>query len=364
MPIEQGKSNNRFRLAISSRSFTVKIMKPGTVSLALMLIVSLAARSVLAQPPPREHQAPLDEALEVYQGYSGKTVLRSPNLPPLAEFNKPIPSSDTNGMRVVLENDLLNKGIELIPLRDDIVLAVESGWKNSPTANYIGTIKPRPARVSISSSKVSAAEESIPPGTIDFRGAHISQFLDLYAMLLNRSLLRPSQIASSTFKLHTQTPFTRNAVIYLLEVSLALNGIASVDDGTNFVQIAPLQQASNLKLRAPQPDRTEPVIYRDGIRQFGGGEFMPGKKLKPSPTSADDVVAYYAELTGRSAVPSERAGRQFVPFKAQTALTKPELLYALETSLALNGLAIIEIDDKTIRAGYGHERTQSAKNSR
>src|SRR5689334_9568617 len=109
---------NRFRLANSSSSFTVKIMKTTTISLALVLIVPVAGTSVLAQSPPRDHQAPLDEALELYQEYSGKTVLRSPNLPSLKEFNKPIPSSDTNGMRVVLENELLNKGVQLIPLDD------------------------------------------------------------------------------------------------------------------------------------------------------------------------------------------------------------------------------------------------------
>ena len=83
--------------------------------------------------------------------------------------------------------------------------------------------------------------------------------------------------------------------------------------------------------------------------------YIPGKPSKPLRTSANEVVAYYSELTGRAAVPSkEQAGNLFL-FKAQTRLTKPELLYALETTLALNGLAIIEVDDKTIRAGYMRE---------
>jgi hypothetical protein len=324
---------------------------------------------VLAQAPHRDHQTPPDEALELYQEYSGKTVLRSPNLPSLAEFNKPIPSSDTNGMRIVLENDLLNKGIELIPLRDDIVMAVESGWKNSPTANYIGTIQPRPARVSVSASNVSAsndgkpAEESIPPGTIYFSGADINQFLDLYAMLLNRSLLR-APINSSTFKLHTQTPFTKSAVMYLLEVALALNGIASVDDGTNFVQIVPISRIANLKLGAPQRNPDEPLLDPKTVREFSyRHSFAPGPGRQTSTQgTANDMVGYYAELTGRAASASKVTGPWPI-FRAQTPLTKTEVLYAIETTLALNGVAIINEDDKTIRAEYVDERAEAAKKS-
>jgi hypothetical protein len=50
-----------------------------------------------------------------------------------------------------------------------------------------------------------------------------------------------------------------------------------------------------------------------------------------------------------------------VLFKAQTALTKPELLYALEKTLSLSGLAIIQVDDNSIRAGFAREENQAKK---
>jgi hypothetical protein len=240
-------------------------------------------------------------------------------------------------------------------------MAVESGWKNSPTPNYIATVKRRPAQVLVSTSNVSASnhekpvEESIPPGTIDFQGASINQFLDLYGLLLNRSLLRSSQISSSTFKLHTQTPFTKSAIIYLLEVSLALNGIASVDDGTNFVQVVPLKQIATLSLRAPVRDPSEPLLKPDELPNIGYGNVLnpaprvPGTPKGASPkNSANDVIAYYAELTGRLSTPSKEWGPMPVVFRAQTPLTKAEFLYALETVLKLNGMSIVELDDKTI----------------
>jgi hypothetical protein len=322
-------------------------MKTLTPNLALALMVLAFGGPAFAQGQPGDRLSPLDKALELYQEFSGRTVLRSPNLPSLPEFNPPIPSSDTNGMRMVLENELLNKGIELIPLRDDITMAVEPGWKNSPTANYIATIKPRPSQVVPKSNQEKSPEELIPRGTIDFGGADINQFLDLYAMLLNRSLLR-WPIVPSTFKLRTQTPFTKSAVIYLLEVSLALNGIASVDDGTNFLQIVPINQIANLKLGAPQRNPTDALLKPNAIRDFRSS---PGSKL----------VDYYAELTGRTTLSPGQVGTAGIAFKAQTPLTKPELLYALETTLALNGVAIVEVDEKTIQAAYLHELKRADK---
>jgi hypothetical protein len=341
-------------------------MKTQSVSLALVLIISLAG-SVLAQPPPRDHQTPLDEALELFQQYSGKTVLRSPNLPSITEFNKPIPSSDTNGMRMVLENELLNKGVELIPLEDAIAMAVEPGWKSSPAANYIATIKPRTAQASASKLPASngekPAEESIPAGTIYFSSADLNQVLEIYAMLLNRNILRSAQLTSSTFTVRTQQQLTKSAAIYLFEAALALNGIASVDDGTNFVQVVPISRIANLKLRAPQRTPGDPVLDPTAIREFGYLRFpVPARGKQPSGRgTVNDMVAYYAELTGRTAVPTSNVGGMPAVFKAQTLLTKAEVLYALETTLALNGVAIIEVDDKTIRAGHLGERAEAAK---
>jgi hypothetical protein len=345
-------------------------VKAWTALNGLFLIALFAGTAVPAQTSSSAgHRNPLDEALELYQQYSGKTVLRSPKLPPLAEFNKPIPSSDTNGMRIVLEYDLLNHGIQIIPHNDVFALAVEVGWTNSPEAQYLATVKPRPTDASSSASLIpnsadqTPERKAIPPGTIDFRNADLNQVLDLYGMLVNRTILRSGQLNSSTYALRTQTPLTKSGAIYAVETLFALNGIAAVEDGTNFIQVVPLRQISNLTLRAPQPIEGEPRIAAERVR-FGGTVFEPGKPPKHFPNSANDVVSFYAELTERSAVHSDKAGRQSVLFKAQTELTKSELLYGLETALALHGLTIIEVDDKTIQAGYIRERKKAGKKSR
>jgi hypothetical protein len=342
-----------------------------TANLALALIVLISGEPAFAQPQSEEHLTSLDQALELYQEFSAKTVIRSPNLPPLSEFNKPILSSDTNGMRVVLENELLQHGIQLIPHRDVFALAVQVGWSNSPEAQYLATLKPRPSDASPSASLVpnpsdqTHGHEAIPPGTIDFKGADLRQVLDLYSMLVRRTLLLDGQLSSPTFKVKTQTPLTKSGAIHLVEVALALNGIAAADDGTNFAQVVPVGRVSNLKLQAPRRNSDDPLIDPENIRRIGfSHRFKPAQPVQRKPPRAvDELVAYYAKLTDRKSVPSDRVGGVSVIFNAQTPLTKQELLYGLETTLALSRLAIIEVDDKTIRAGYVHELKRAEGNS-
>ena len=83
----------------------------------------------------------------------------------------------------------------------------------------------------------------------------------------------------------------------------------------------------------------------------------------PSQGTANDMVAYYAELTGRTAMSENKGGSAPTIFRAQTHLTKAELLYALETTLALNGLRIIECKDKTIRVGYINEQSRNQRST-
>jgi hypothetical protein len=245
-----------------------------TASLAIALISFSATELSVAQSQPGEHLTPLDQALELYQEFSGKTVLRSPNLPPLSEFNKPIPSSDTNGMKVVLENELLQHGIQFIPHSEVFALAVQVGWSNSPEAQFLATLKPRPTDASPSASLVpnpsdqAPGQEAIPPGTIDLRGADLNQVLSLYEMLANRNLLRSSQLSSPTFKLRTETPLPKSGAIYLFELALALNGVATVEDGTNFVQVVPLRQVANLKLQAPSVARMNHCLMPERFQNF------------------------------------------------------------------------------------------------
>jgi len=107
------------------------------------------------------------------------------------------------------------------------------------------------------------------PGLIDFEGAELSQVLDIYAKLVNRTLLRgPLPQAQIVFK--QPTPMTKTEAIEALRSVLALNGVALVNVGDRFVKAVPIdqkvassgaldmQKVQDAPLRKPAPDTPVP----------------------------------------------------------------------------------------------------------
>jgi general secretion pathway protein D len=100
------------------------------------------------------------------------------------------------------------------------------------------TTKAAPADLSAAAAK-SSDEETIEPGMIDFRQADLDQVLDIYSLLVNRTILRPSTLPSPPIKLTTKTLLTKKEAIQALDAVLALNGIAMVNVGEKFVKAMP-----------------------------------------------------------------------------------------------------------------------------
>jgi general secretion pathway protein D len=89
---------------------------------------------------------------------------------------------------------------------------------------------------------VANANEMIPPGLINFQGVDVNQVLDIYAQLVNRTLLRAS-LPNASIVLKTQTPLTKKEAIEALQAVLALNGIAVINVGDKFVKVVPVADA-------------------------------------------------------------------------------------------------------------------------
>jgi Mg-chelatase subunit ChlD len=88
------------------------------------------------------------------------------------------------------------------------------------------------------------AEEIIQPGLIDFEGVELSQVLDIYGKLANRTVLR-SAIPQGQIVLHTQSPLTKTEAIQALQAALALNGVSLINVGDKFVKAVPIAQAGS-----------------------------------------------------------------------------------------------------------------------
>jgi hypothetical protein len=61
------------------------------------------------------------------------------------------------------------------------------------------------------------------------------------------------------------------------------------------------------------------------------------------------LLELYADLTDKRAEPSKELGARPIWFHIEAPLTKRELLYAIETTFRLNGLAVTPVNDNRIR---------------
>jgi general secretion pathway protein D len=75
---------------------------------------------------------------------------------------------------------------------------------------------------------------------IEFPSVDINTFLDVYASLVDRTVLRSPTIGNPTITLKTQKPLTKTELIQAMDAVLAMNGITMLNVGANFVKAVPV----------------------------------------------------------------------------------------------------------------------------
>ncbi len=78
---------------------------------------------------------------------------------------------------------------------------------------------------------------------IQFPSIDINTFLDVYASLVDRTILRSPTIGNPTITLKTQRPLTKSDLIEAMTTVLAMNGITMIPVGNNFVKAVPVAEA-------------------------------------------------------------------------------------------------------------------------
>jgi general secretion pathway protein D len=116
---------------------------------------------------------------------------------------------------------------------------------NPTTPNLPATAAPLPAIAPAISASPTPAEETIPPGDIDFQGVDVNQVLDVYAKLVGRTVLHAG-LPTAQIVLKTETPLTKTEAIQALQAVLALNGISVINVGDKFVKVVPSEQANTV----------------------------------------------------------------------------------------------------------------------
>lgn len=344
-----------------------------------MLVPFLGALLASAQPSPNSpapgwQPPPLsgsEEALERYQELSGKTLLRPASLPSLPEsITADLPTNKDQALARI-ENDLAKSGIQMVQDGPHFVRVYPQGMSFT-----LSEVPLRGAELS-----ASGKGEMIPTGAINFPATALDQVLTIYAELRNRTILRTAILPPAVIKLKTASPLTREEVAYAMTTVLALNGISAVDDGEHFVQVVIRAQLKQVKTLAPKPLAGATLLDPKRIPKVGAGEVRPLTKgtaeramerarqlfydflRLPDPRHlyAERLAKLYADLSDKEVVPSANLGTTFITFFVQTPLTKDELLYGIQTTLELNNLTIVPIDEKTLRLGPISEMTEGTR---
>lgn len=311
----------------------------------------------------------LVQLLDIYGDLTGRTVLHSGELVNRklrGDFALP---ADTNRAIALIEGEFRNLGFDLIT-SEIFVRVLPVDRTNSPLATQLAAIGPAPAH-----------DSGCATNTINFPSLYLDDFLSVYPEMADRNVIHSSRLSSVPIGLHTRRSLTAAELCYAFDTVLALDGIAVVRDGEKFLQIVMLADRDRIRAEAPNPGHEGSLISPEKIPVFSS-QTRPGmtrpppapgfgtkvtaffrtvsRKLfgppkPPPPPTADSLVAYYAKLTGKKAVTSPKAGKMPVEFRIIKSVTKEELLYAIETTLRINGLAIVPVDKNGIQAGYAHE---------
>jgi general secretion pathway protein D len=151
---------------------------------------------------------------------------------------------------------------------------------NAYTAPTLSTNMPK-ISVNPPSVPINAPEEIIPAGTINFPSADLNQVLDVYAGLVNRTILRPANLGAPQITLKTQTPLTKREAIQALDAVLALNGISVINIGDKFAKVVPAAQANteggarDLRDASELPDLGQYVTHVVQLKYVKPSEIVP-----------------------------------------------------------------------------------------
>jgi hypothetical protein len=301
--------------------------------------------------------------LDAYGLLLKKTVLMPSALPALPEaITDDLPAETTNAIARI-EGELSKRGIAVVQDGPHFVLVFPENLRGFLTNVPLYAAGPA----------TSEPQPTAGAGVIDFAGADLGQVLPIYAAISQRSILRPMSLPSPPVTLKSSCPLSREETVYAMATVLALNGIAVVEDGEKFARVVPMAQRADVRTRAPKPEAGAKLFDPKKVPSTGFSE--PPRPLTeteriereferlrkafydfihykgPPARPAKRLLEFYASLAGKTAEASKGFDELPIWFHVETPLTRSELLYAIETTFALNHLAVIPVDDHRIRLG-------------
>lgn len=199
-----------------------------TIPLTLLLSCLALAAQVPTAPPFPAPAVPRPAAPATPAAPAAPITQPNPQATP-----RPLPPPRTNSLAVPSDAGTAPRvSVPATPTPAAPAVAAQG------TNEQLVAIVPKPAPTN------APPEEMIPAGMIDFRGVDLKDILELYAQYVNRTILRPANLAGQQIVLKTQTALTKREVIQALDAVLALNGIAMVNMGDKFVKAVTVPEAN------------------------------------------------------------------------------------------------------------------------
>src|SRR5678816_764105 len=87
-------------------------------------------------------------------------------------------------------------------------------------------------------------QSAFPPGMLKFNDAELSQVLDIYQELSNRTIVRAGNLPNAKITLTSQTRLTHREALQTLDTVLAANGIVMIPMGPQHMKAVLAAQAS------------------------------------------------------------------------------------------------------------------------
>lgn len=172
----------------------------------------------------------------------------------------------------------------------------------------------------------------------------LAKALVLYSDLTERTVLQYPALPNAKLTLNLTTT-NRMEIARAIEISAATNGITLMPDGEKFVLVAPTFAANRLN---PQAAKIPFAGTNDPTARI-----FPRHSINWTAVRVTQALPIYAELLGQkldsSGLPPQAAYLEMV-FINQTALTKAELSYGLETLFGWNGIKLVPAGDGLVRA--------------
>jgi len=324
--LRQGESWEGFEVISIDENAAAVTLREGKTGQPLELKLDLTPGEEMALRTFHFQGAHLRQVLEVYQQWSGRTVIASWALPSARLDLKTGPALGVEPGTETLEQALAEKGLFTKPHGDKFIFVFRT--------NQVQVLSSL-ARLPVADA---TQEEVFPPGLIKFMEADLLQVLDVYQELTGRTILRPDWMPLAKITVRSQTALTRHEVVWMLDAVLLLADVAMVAEGEKFVFAVPPGKMKKLPKFDLAAGAAKAIrISKPGLMKFENAD-------------RQQLLEVYATLLGRESLPLDPTlpSAKF-SVRSQTALQPSETIFVLEAMAALNYLAFELVEEDKVR---------------